>query len=58
MHHDVIADCVDILDPLPLRPFELGKSPEILQRKRGMTREGMQQIPLVTRRRAFPANQA
>ena len=43
VHHDVIADRVDILYPLPLRSLQLRKSPEILQRQRRMARQRMQQ---------------
>ncbi len=38
MHHDVIANGVDIFHPLALGAFQLGKSPEIFQRQRRVTR--------------------
>src|SRR3984957_11668691 len=58
MHDDVIADRVDIFDPLPLRPLELRKSPEILQRQRSMACQRVQQVLFTRGRRALPSNQA
>jgi len=44
MHHDKIADRVDILHPLALRSFQLRKSLEIFQRHRRVTGQRVQQF--------------
>ncbi len=47
VHHDVVADRVNVFHPLPLGAFQLRESPEILQRKRRMARQRMQQSLLI-----------
>src|SRR5713101_2291087 len=40
VHHDEVADGINIFNPLPFRLFDLRKAPEILHRDRCMTHEG------------------
>src|SRR5690242_6857179 len=43
VHHDVIADRVNVFYPLLLRPLQLRKSLEVFERERRMTRQRPQQ---------------
>ena len=58
VHHDVVADRVDVFHPLPFRTLQLRKPSEVLQRQRCMARQCMQQPLFVTIQPLSLSNQA